>query len=250
MSFNADLLYQKYAGQSLGYDGIPADVGECVQWVEYVLTDPQYGYNLSPFWGNAIDWWDNFSGVLSASFNKITDGSIKKGDIVIFNEKVGSNFGHIDMAMGDGTIDQFTGADQNWAGNRTVHLVNHVGRQYVLGSLRLKGNTMSDLVNGDIDNLLKDFGITPIASDYGAVNLAPKQFAYWLQTRLKQCLVSGDVDNLLKDVGIVPTQADYDAVKAGPKPFAYYLQKRLKALIVPQTINKDSVIKYIQEKLT
>lgn len=141
MNFNADLLYQKYQGQTLSYDGIPDNAGQCAQWAEYVLTDTQYGYGLSPFWGNAIDWWNNYGGSLAA-FDKLQDGTIKKGDIVIFNSLVGSVYGHIDMAMSDGSYAQFTGADSNWAGNKTVHLVNHVGSQYIQGVLRLKGGTM------------------------------------------------------------------------------------------------------------
>lgn len=141
MSFNASLLYQKYQGQTLSYDGIPANAGQCVQWAEYVLTDGQYGYGLQPFYGNAIDWWNNFGGVLSKNFVKVSDGTIKQGDFVIFNQNVGSVYGHIDMAMSDGTYNQFTGADSNWAGNLTVHLVNHVGAQYIIGTLRPKGTS-------------------------------------------------------------------------------------------------------------
>lgn len=143
MAFNADLLYQKYAGKVLSYDGIPANAGQCVQWAEYVLTDGQYGYGLQPFYGNAIDWWNNFGGVLAKNFDKVSDGSIKKGDFVIFNQLVGSVYGHIDMAMADGSYNQFTGADSNWGGNKTVHMVNHVGAQYIIGTLRLKGATMT-----------------------------------------------------------------------------------------------------------
>lgn len=149
MAFNADLLYQKYAGQTLSYDGIPANAGQCVQWVEYVLTDGQYGYGLQPFFGNAIDWFNGFAGVLAKNFDRLQDGTIKKGDIVIFNQNVGSVYGHIDMAMSDGNYNQFTGADSNWAGNKTVHLVNHVGSQYILGVLRLKGSDMSDIADLD-----------------------------------------------------------------------------------------------------
>lgn len=244
-----DQEFARYQGQSVLVPGQSEALrGQCFMWFDFVLHDV---YALPYFYAQgAIDIWNN-PGWLLDHFDKISDGSIKKGDIVVFNQSVGSIYGHVDIAMQDGSIDSFLGSDSNWGGNKTVHLVNHIGRQYVLGSLRLKGNTMSDLVKGDIDNLLKDFGITPIASDYGAVNLTSKDFAYWLERRLKQCLVSGDVDNLLKDVGIVPTQADYDAVKAGPKPFAYYLQKRLKGVLgTVQPISKDSVIKYIQEKLT
>lgn len=146
MPFNADLLYQKYQGQTLSYDGIPANAGQCVQWAEYVLTDTQYGYGVYAFYGNAIDWWNNYGGSLLA-FDKIIDGSIRKGDIVVFNQNVGSVYGHIDMALGDGTVDQFLGADSNWGGNKTVHQVNHVGRQYVIGSLRLKGGNMATPAN-------------------------------------------------------------------------------------------------------
>jgi hypothetical protein len=142
---NPQLIHQKYVGQSLSYDNIPANRGQCVQWAEYVLTDSQYGYGLQPFYGNAIDWWNNFGGVLAKNFDKITDGSIKAGDFVIFNQLVGSVYGHIDMALQDGTIDNFLGADSNWGGNLTVHQVQHVGRQYVIGSLRLKGGAMNKL---------------------------------------------------------------------------------------------------------
>ena len=138
MAIDVDQLYAKYAGQTLDYDGLAQDAGQCVQWVEYVLTDTQYGYGLKPFWGNAIDWWNNYGGSLAA-FDKITDGSIKKGDIVIFNQLVGSPYGHIDLAMQDGTTASFLGADSNWNGNKTVHEVQHNGSQYVIGSLRLKG---------------------------------------------------------------------------------------------------------------
>lgn len=151
---DADLLYQKYKGQTLSYDGIPENAGQCAQLAEYVLTDKQYGYGLQPFWGNAIDWWRNYGGSLTA-FDKVTDGSVKKGDIVIFNENVGSVYGHIDMAMQDGTVDNFVGADSNWAGNKTVHLVNHVGRQYVIGSLRLKGG--QEMISLNALNILYRF---------------------------------------------------------------------------------------------
>lgn len=142
MPINPQLLYQKYAGQKLSYDGIPANAGQCVQWAEYVLTDSQYGYGLQPFYGNAVDWWGKFGGVLAKNFDQISDGYVKAGDFVIFNSLVGSVYGHIDMALQDGTYAQFLGADSNWAGNLTVHQVNHVGAQYIIGTLRLRETIM------------------------------------------------------------------------------------------------------------
>lgn len=135
--------FNKYQGQSVLVPGAAeADRGQCVQWADYVLFDV---YGLPYVWANAIDFWNKFSSFdqLRENFNQITDGSIKKGDFVIFNQNVGSIYGHIDVAMADGTIDNFTGSDSNWGGNKTVHLVNHVGRQYVIGSLRLKGGNMA-----------------------------------------------------------------------------------------------------------
>ena len=149
MSFNADQLYAKYQGQTLDYDGVQADAGQCVQWVEYALTDTEFGYGLQPFWGNAVDWWNNYGGSLLA-FDKITDGSIKKGDIVIFNGNVGSVYGHIDLAMTDGSYSGFTGADSNWSGNKTVHLVEHNNPSFIIGSLRFKGEEMTAATLNDV----------------------------------------------------------------------------------------------------
>lgn len=141
-----DAEFAQYQGQSVLVPGAAeAERGQCVQWADYVLYDV---YGLPYVWANAIDFWQKFGSIsqLNTHFDQITDGSIKKGDFVIFNEKVGSIYGHIDVAMQDGTTDNFTGADSNWTGNKTVHLVNHVGRQYVLGSLRLKGGADMSVV--------------------------------------------------------------------------------------------------------
>lgn len=119
--------------------------GQCVQWADTVLHDV---YNKPYHWGNAIDWWNN-PGELLNDFDKITDGSIKKGDIVVFNTQVGSKYGHIDVAMSDGTTSNFRGADSNWGGDKTVHIVQHANPNLILGSLRLKGEDMTEKINDD-----------------------------------------------------------------------------------------------------
>lgn len=112
--------------------------GQCVQWADTVLHDV---YQLPYHYGNAIDWWRDPKELLD-HFDKVVDGTVKQGDFVIFNEWVGSVYGHIDVAMEDGTTDSFLGADSNWDGNKTVHLVQHIGRKYVQGILRMKGADM------------------------------------------------------------------------------------------------------------
>lgn len=146
-----DEIYQRYQGQSVSFDGIEANRGQCVQWADFVLTE---AYDLPAHYGNAIDWWNN-PGNLLDNFDKVSDGSVKKGDFVIFNTKVGSPFGHIDVAMQDGSYSGFQGADSNWGGNKTVHLVQHNNPSLILGVLRLKKE--ADMPNeGDVKNVVKD----------------------------------------------------------------------------------------------
>ncbi len=137
-----DQEFAQYQGQSVLVPGEPEpERGQCVQWADFVLRDV---YNLPYHYGNAIDWW--FApGDLLNHFDQITDGSIRKGDFVIFNTQVGSVYGHIDVAMQDGSVGAFQGSDSNWGGNLTVHLVQHNNANYIFGSLRLKGADMDKI---------------------------------------------------------------------------------------------------------
>lgn len=153
-----DECYAANQGKSLLIPGGGAgNEGQCLQWVETVTHDV-YGipYIYTP---GAIDFWNKFDALgLGQWFNKITDGLIRKGDVVVFNQQVGSVYGHIDVAMQDGTTNSFLGADSNWGGNKTVHLVQHNGSQYVLGSLRLKGVDMDYPNLGDVQNITNAYG--------------------------------------------------------------------------------------------
>jgi hypothetical protein len=146
-----DAEFAQYQGQPVLVPGAdPSDRGQCAQWADYVLHDV---YTQPYVWLNAIDWWRQFGSTpqLVNNFVQLTDGTIKKGDFVIFNSLVGSVYGHIDVAMQDGSYNQFLGSDTNWAGNLTVHQVNHVGSQYIQGVLRLKGGTQM-FNDGDAGN--------------------------------------------------------------------------------------------------
>lgn len=135
-----DEEFAKYQGQGVLVPGQDESLrGQCFMWFDFVLHDV---YGLPYFYApGAIDIWNN-PGWLLDHFDRITDGSIKKGDIVVFNQSVGSVYGHVDIAMQDGTWSSFLGSDSNWGFNKTVHFVNHVGAQYVLGVLRLKGESV------------------------------------------------------------------------------------------------------------
>lgn len=126
-----------------------------MQAADYALNEV---YGQPYVWANAIDCWRSFSSFpqLVNNFNQVSDGSVKKGDFVIFNEKVGSVYGHIDLAMQDGSTASYQGADSNWGGNKTLHLVQHTNASYIIGSLRPKGATIVDndiITNDDLDIL-------------------------------------------------------------------------------------------------
>lgn len=140
-----DGWYDARKGQSLLVPGAPADdKGQCMQAADYALNEV---YGLPYIWTEgAIDWWTKFDTFpqLKNNFVQVSDGSVKKGDFVIFNQKVGSIYGHISLAMQDATTTYFESADSNWGGNKTVHLVTHSGAEYVQGTLRPKGVEMLD----------------------------------------------------------------------------------------------------------
>lgn len=140
---NVQEWFQSRKGQPLLVPGAnEADRGQCMQAADYALHEV---YGLPYIWTEgAIDWWNNFDSIpqLKDNFVKITDGSITEGSFVIFTEKVGSKFGHIDIAAADGSSAYFTGFDSNWGGDKTLHEVIHQGAQFVLGSLRFKGVDM------------------------------------------------------------------------------------------------------------
>lgn len=145
--------YQSRKGQSLLVPGAKeADRGQCVQAADYALNEI---YGLPYVWANAIDWWREFDAIsqLKNNFDKVDNGIIQAGDFVVFNEKTGSIYGHIDIALQNGAFGDFMGADSNWGGNKTLHQVHHQGIQYVIGALRPKIN-QGELTMADITTLL------------------------------------------------------------------------------------------------
>ena len=135
--------YQEFQGVSIDIDGHPANAGQCVQAADSVLN-LVYGFPYF-FDPGAINWWNDTHGSLD-NFDKIpAPCAIKKGDFVIYGTGVGSQYGHIDVAAADGSTQGYWGYDSNWGHNLTVHQVNHndTYNQFILGVLRLKGETMT-----------------------------------------------------------------------------------------------------------
>lgn len=210
--------YQSRQGQSLLVPGADeADRGQCMQAWDYGLNEV---YGQSYVWANAIDAWNKFSSFpqLVATFNQVTDGTIKVGDGVVFNTKVGSVYGHIDWALQDGTFDNFVGADSNWGGNKTLHTVTHTGAQYILGVLRPKEEEMpaATIQRGDVDALWHTFMPTvPNEEDYQyAVGKTWDVYVKVLMGDYRTTINNDWVNRIWSQwVNKKPAQEDYDFAK-------------------------------------
>jgi hypothetical protein len=110
-----DAYQKKYLGKKIDWDGVYG--GQCVdnfrQYVQEVLGFPQPKGIVG-----AKDFWTNYDTDpnLKNFYDKVPNtptGVPIKGDIPIWNEKVGGGFGHIDIFI-EGNMKSFSGFDQNW----------------------------------------------------------------------------------------------------------------------------------------
>jgi hypothetical protein len=117
----------------------PSLAGQCFQWVDQVIHNV---FGLPYFYASyAIDFWTQ-PGWLLTYFDKITDGSIKAGDIVVYSGGINGGYGHVDVAAQDGSVSSYVGYDSNW-NTLDLEQVTHNGHDnaFILGSLRLKSAT-------------------------------------------------------------------------------------------------------------
>lgn len=227
---NLATCYNAYKGSSLDVDGVPADAGQCVQWADTVLNRV---YELPYFFApGAIDWWNSPSGSLDA-FEEITDGSIKVGDFVIYDQRVGSSFGHIDVAASDGSTKSYVGYDSNWGnvndpstGLPILHTVTHNDQfnNYILGSLRLKGADMPPFNDGDRENINKYFYGADLGHFAGGVGQDWKDAMYWgvfetVDFKTAALVNTGDVPALNAATG----RADGNTMVGKPWKDVFYL---------------------------
>ena len=129
----------KYLGKKVDFDGYYG--GQCVdlyrQYVKDVLGFPQ-----SPGVGGAAEIWDSASPEYYEFIKNTPLGIPERGDIVIWNRRVGGGFGHVAIFL-DGDVNSFTSLDQNWP---TLNEVTKTKHNYscVIGWLRPKEDSMPD----------------------------------------------------------------------------------------------------------
>lgn len=144
--------YQQNKGKSvLIPGGGKGNDGQCVQWADVVMKDVyELPYIYTP---GAIDFWTKFEELgLDKNFDKIKAGSaIERGDYLIYDARVGSKYGHIDVASRDGVVYDFWAYDSNWGGVKDpktgypiLYEAHHNDKynDYIVGYLRRKDDDM------------------------------------------------------------------------------------------------------------
>ena len=154
-----DQFVDKYTGQSLSFDGLEANRGQCVQLVSYYVQDV---VGCPAFFADAVYWFTTFGGSLPQYFDKIAKapGLIpQRGDVVIWDGDLANSggAGHIDICLSS-TYESFVGFDSNWAG-KYAHQVTH-DWSHVLGWLHPKANQVqgeSPMTKDEATSMLDEF---------------------------------------------------------------------------------------------
>lgn len=151
-----DEFIKKYTNKGIDYDGYYGF--QCVdlfrQYAKEVLN-----FNQLPPVPYAKDFW----GIVTPDYEKIANtptGVPKKGDVIIWNSKVGIA-GHIAVFI-SGNVNTFNSFDQNWPAGTLCHVQNH-NYTGVQGWLRPK--------NIDTDPLAKTIAAVKVACDEQTTNV-------------------------------------------------------------------------------
>lgn len=132
-----DEFVNKYNGKKIDFDNFYG--GQCVDLYRQYVAEV-FGFPQSPGVGGATEIWDTASPQYYDFIKNTPDGIPTKGDIVIWNRRVGGGFGHVAVFL-EGNTDQFVSFDQNW---RALNVCERTTHNYtnVIGWLHPKGDDM------------------------------------------------------------------------------------------------------------
>lgn len=147
---NLQQFKDKYLGKQVEYHSYSAGAeNQCVDLANQYIVEV---LGLTPIIGtNAKDFKDRFNNDEFDWIPNTPDAIIRKGDIPVWNGRVGGGAGHIAIALADGTLTSFTSLDQNWSKKELVTVETH-NYSNVSGWLRPKGKSMSS----ELDVCMKD----------------------------------------------------------------------------------------------
>lgn len=200
MIITLDEFVEKYSGKEIDFDGQYG--GQCVdlyrQYVKEVLDFPQ-----SPSVQGAKDIWNSY---LEDKYLRITNTSDlvpQRGDVVIWNGKVGSGYGHIGVFI-EGDINRFTSFDQNWKTLSVCEVVEH-NYNCVIGILR------PVKLNCDKERLERD-----------------RNWNLYQESERKQNQLKAEIDSLSSKIN--SQKQEYEAALVTMKEEAVVLQNRVNEL--------------------
>lgn len=112
-------FFAKYDDKKIDFDGLYG--AQCVDLIKFYFQEV---IGIDPkARGNAVNYWDNCP-ELDQIPNTPT-GVPEKGDIIIWNAKIGGGSGHIAIATGKGDTNNFDSFDQNWPTGSACHYQGH-----------------------------------------------------------------------------------------------------------------------------
>jgi hypothetical protein len=148
---NLNEFKNRYLGKQVEFHSFGAGaLNQCVDLANQYIKE----LGLTPIIGtNAKDFKDKF---ITSEFEWIVntpEAIIKKGDIPVWNGRVGGGAGHIAIALEDGNLNSFTSLDQNWSQKERVTVENHNYanvsgwlRSKKTGGITVDAKTYEDLV--------------------------------------------------------------------------------------------------------
>lgn len=158
MNNPSQVLDQMIADPSINGQHVDVDKqfgGQCWDLVELfgercgVPKEP-WAITLGPL-GGAKEAWTVFDSHMQKYFNKIPAGQQQKGDITVYDGHGPYIHGHIAISLGGSSVFE-ENADPDGA---PAHVYNNRSSTYLLGALRLKGDTMQPLTPAQVDHVLK-----------------------------------------------------------------------------------------------
>lgn len=114
----------KYLGKQVEYHSYGTGaLNQCIDLTNQYFVEV---LGLTPIIGtNAKDVKDRFNKEEFEWIVNTPEAVIKKGDIPVWNGRVGGGAGHIAIALENGTQNNFVSLDQNWSIKERVTIENH-----------------------------------------------------------------------------------------------------------------------------
>lgn len=140
----------KYLGKQVEYHSYSAGAeNQCVDLANQYITEVLG--KTAIIGTNAKDFKDRYDSNEFEWIPNTPEAIIRKGDIPVWNGRVGGGAGHIAIALDDGTLTSFTSLDQNWSRKELVTIESH-NYTNVSGWLRPKEKPMA----GELETCMKD----------------------------------------------------------------------------------------------